>query len=253
MLKKKIAILLSCVCAPLLLLAQPANLDGVWLRSGADTAGNPQSQWSSETLPFTEAGHAIFDANIPGKGPRQTMPAFGNDPLGNANPPGLYRTLVYGRPFEFIQLPEKVVQIFEWGKHWRTIWTDGRPAPDSLVAGPFWYGYSVGEWQDDTLIVTTVGLDGRAWLDEWGTPFSDFSVITERWRRTSSDRIQLTITVSDAEIYEQPWTSDVKDYAYQTPDSLNGELMEQIFAPIDEIEFNERIRDAAASGPITPP
>jgi hypothetical protein len=41
----------------------------------------------------------------------------------------------------------------------------------------------------------------------------------------------------------------VKTFALQATDSLNGELMEQIFAPIDEIEFNESIRDRAASGP----
>jgi hypothetical protein len=46
-----------------------------------------------------------------------------------------------------------------------------------------------------------------------------------------------------------PWTSDKKTFSLQAQDSLNGELMEQIFAPIDEIEFNETIRDPAASGP----
>jgi hypothetical protein len=181
------------------------------------------------------------------------MPAFGNDPLGQANPPGLYRTLVYGRPIEMVQLPDRVIQLFEWGKHWRTIWTDGRPVPDALVAGPFWYGYSVGEWEGDTLVVKTVGLDGRAWLDEWGTPFTDFTEVEERWRRADAQTLELTLTVTDAELYAQPWTSDTKTYSAQTPDSLNGELMEQIFAPIDEIQFNQDIRDRAASGPNAAP
>lgn len=236
---------------PLLAVAQDTDLSGVWLRASG-TADYPQSQWRATELPFTEAGQAQFDANIPGKGPRQTMPALGNDPLGNANPPGLYRTLVYGRPWEFIQLPGKLVQIFEWGKHWRTIWTDGRDPPDALVAGPFWYGYSVGRWEDDTLVVTTNGLDGRAWMDEWGTPFTDFAVIEERWRRLDSSRIELTITISDPELYTEPWTSDTKVFSFQPKDSLNGELFEQIFAPIDETEFNLRIRDPAASGPGGP-
>lgn len=241
-------IFLLAVFAPLPLLGQNADLTGVWLR-GSGSGDYPQSQWSPSELPFTAAGQARFDANIPGKGPRQTMPALGNDPLGDANPPGLYRTLVYGRPWEFIQLPDKVVQIFEWGKHWRAIWTDDRDVPDEIVAGPYWYGYSVGEWEGDTLVVTTVGLDGRAWLDEWGTPFTDFARIEERWRRVDEKRIEMTVTVNDPELYAEPWTSDVKVFDFQTPDSLNGELLEQIFAPIDEMEFNRRIRDAAASGP----
>ena len=241
------SILLLAALTPVTLLGQNADLSGVWLR-GSRSTDYPQSQWSPAELPFTTAGRAQFDANVPGKGPRQTMPAFGNDPLGDANPPGLYRTLVYGRPWEFIQLEDKVVQIFEWGKHWRTIWTDGRDVPDQIVAGPYWYGYSVGEWDGDTLVVTTVGLDGRAWLDEWGAPFTDFATIDERWRRIDDSRVELTITVDDPELYDEPWTSDVKLFNFQTKDSLNGELMEQIFAPIDEMEFNRRIRDVAASG-----
>jgi len=240
-------LLLSLLLLPASVLAQPADLNGVWLR-GSGSQGYPMSQWSVEALPFSTPGKAQFDSNIPGKGPRQSMPAFGNDPLGDANPPGLYRTLVYGRPWELIQLDDKVIQIFEWGKHWRTIWTDGRDVPDVIVAGPYWYGYSVGEWQGDVLVVKTVGLDGRAWLDEWGTPFSDFALIEERWQRVG-DTLEMTLTVNDPDIYSQVWTSDTKIYNLQSPDSMNGELMEQIFAPIDEMEFNRTIRDPAASGP----
>lgn len=231
---------------PLGALAQ-ADFTGVWLRDSG-SGGYPQSQWYPDALPFNENGQAVFEANIPGKGPRQEMPALGNDPLGQANPPGLYRTLVYGRPWEFIQAgDDKVVQLFEWGKHWRTIWTDGRDAPEAIAAGPYWYGYSVGHWEGETLVVKTVGLDGRAWLDEWGTPYSDLAEIEERWTR-KGDTMELTLTINDPELYAQPWTSDVKTFALQSPDSLNGELMEQIFAPIDEIEFNRDIRDRAASG-----
>jgi hypothetical protein len=240
-----LAVLVVLFC-PAISLAQ-SDLSGVWLR-GSGSNGYPMSQWSPDALPFATQGQIQFDSNVPGKGPRQTMPAFGNDPLGDANPPGLYRTLVYGRPWEFIQLPNKIVQIFEWGKHWRTIWTDGRAVPDVIVAGPYWYGYSVGEWEGDTLVVKTVGLDGRAWLDEWGTPFSDFALIEERWTR-AGDTMAMTLTVNDPDLYREPWTSDTKQFNYQEPDTLNGELMEQIFAPIDEIEFNRSIRDPAAGGP----
>ena len=53
------------------------SLAGVWLRASA-TRGFPMSQWSPMELPFTAAGRAQFDANIPGKGPRETLPARGN-------------------------------------------------------------------------------------------------------------------------------------------------------------------------------
>ncbi|HEX7082425.1 MAG TPA: hypothetical protein VF329_15560 [Gammaproteobacteria bacterium] len=235
-----------------MLLPIPASADGdlsgVWLHR-SDSRGNPVTQWSADELPFSPAGQERFDSNKPGKGPRQGPPALGNDPIGGANPPGLYRTLVYNRPFEFIQTPQKIVQLFEWAKVWRVIWTDGREVPEDVAAGPYWYGYSVGKWEGDTLVVQTVGLDGRAWLDEWGTPFSDNARIEERWRRVDEDALELTITVHDPDSYSEPWTSDPQTYRLQPKGSPNGELLEVIFAPIDEQIFNERIRDPAAAGP----
>lgn len=178
---------------------------------------------------YTPDGLARYNANKPGKGPRQIPPANGNDPLGESNPPGLYRTLVYNRPFEFIQTKEKVTQLFEWAKIWRNIWTDGRPVPEDVPAGPYWYGYSVGKWDGDTLVVTTLGLDDRAWMDEWGTPFSSEARFTERWKKTGPDRIELTITVSDPTTFTKPWTSAPIAFSRQ-----KEEVLEMIFAPIDE-------------------
>jgi len=216
-----------------------ADLNGTWLRAGGGRDNSPMSQWSPEKLPFTAAGLKKFNDNKPGKGPRMGPPAFGNDPIGGANPPGLYRTLIYPRPFEMIQLPGKVVQIFQWGKIWRVIYTDGRPVPDDIAEGPFWYGYSVGKWEGDTLVVHTLSLDERAWMDEWGTPFSGDAKFEERWRRTAPDKIELTIKVTDPMYYEKPWTSNAKVY------STTKEEVEVIFAPMDEKVFNDRIRDTA--------
>jgi hypothetical protein len=221
--------------------AQPPDLSGVWQRSGGRGGRDAVSQWSSGDLPFTAAGREHLNSNKPGKGPRAVPPAFGNDPMGGANPPGLYRTLVYNRPFEIIQVPGKVVQLFEWDRIHRIIWTDGRPVPEDVPAGPYWYGYSVGHWDGDTLVVTTIGLDSRAFMDEWGTPFSDGARFEERWKRTAPDKMEVTITVTDPETYSKPWTSIPITYTLH-PET---DIEEMIFAPIDEVEFNERIRDPA--------
>ena len=224
--------------------AQTSDFSGVWLVApGGGGPGGKVTQWMRQDPPFTPDGLARFNANKPGKGPRQAPPAFGNDPLGDANPPGLLRTLVYPRPVQIIQLPDRVVQLFEYGHFWRTIWTDGRAVPEDQ--GPYWYGYSVGTWAGDTLMVQTVGLDARAWLDEWGTPFSDEAKITERWRKVDANTVQMTITVDDPRTYAKPWTSDPRTLRLQPKGSPNGEILEVIFAPVDEKEFNERVRNPA--------
>jgi hypothetical protein len=233
--------LAAMLCVSAAASAQTANLSGVWL--GAGQQGGKFTQWLNADPPFTPDGLARFNANKPGKGPRQAPPAFGNDPLGDANPPGLLRTLVYFRPIDIIQLPDRIVQLFEYAHFWRTIWTDGRAVPED--PGPYWYGYSVGKWEGDSLVVQTVGLDARAWMDEWGTPFSEDTKLTERWRKVDANTMQLTITVNDPRTFTKPWTSDVRTLKLQPKGSPNGELLEVIFAPIDEKEFNDRVRDPA--------
>lgn len=229
---------------------KPHDLSGVWLMSGGSGAGGgntslnrrPQTQWSTDTLPLTPEGEKMLQTNKAGKGPRQVKAALGNDPIGKANPYGLYRTLVYGRPFEFVQMPGKLLQVFELGRVWRAIYVDGRPVPDDVPAGPYWYGYSVGKWEGDALVVTTIGLDDRAWMDEWGLSVGPETRIEERWQRIAPDKIELTIKVTDPVYYTKPWTSSPIVYALQ---KKGVEPQEIIFAPIDEDVFNQDIRDPA--------
>jgi hypothetical protein len=169
------------------------------------------------------------------------LPAKGNDPLGDANVPGLLRTLVYGRPFQFIPLQDKTVQLFEWFRIWREIWTDGRKMPED--PGPLVYGYSVGNWQGDTFVIETAGLDPRLWADEWGVPFSDELRVTERWHRLDLDNLQLTLTFNDPKIFTKPWTSDTKNFRLQKKGMPDAEMLEVIFMPMDEKDFNQKIRD----------
>jgi hypothetical protein len=79
-------------------------------------------------------------------------------------------------------------------------------------------------------------------MDEWGTSFSSDARFTERWKKVSADRIEMTLTVTDPTTFTKPWTS-----APVVFNRLRGEeVLEMIFAPMDEKEFNKRIRDPAA-------
>lgn len=224
----------------------PHDLSGIWLSQGGGGGGGTLTQWKKEAPPsLTPDGLARMKANIPAKGPKGVVPARANDPIGDANPPGLLRTLLYNRPFEFVPRQDKVMQIFEWTNHWRQIWTDGRKVPTPEDTGPYWYGYSVARWEGDTFVVETVGLDAREWLDDWGVPYSDSLRLQERWHRLDRDNLELTIRVDDPKTFTQPWVSDKKMYRLQPKDSPDGELLEVIFAPMDEKVFNENIRNPA--------
>ena len=71
---------------------------------------------------FTSAGQKLFDANKPSYGPRAVVAALGNDPQGRCSPLEFPRSIyANGRPFELVQTPLQIVQIFEWTHGFREI------------------------------------------------------------------------------------------------------------------------------------
>ena len=173
-----------------------------------------------------------------------------NDPVGACNPLGLIRLLLYApAPIEIVQLPDRMLQLFEWTWDRREIWTDGRPLPniDDYLAR--FNGYSVGDWDGDTFVVETVGLDERAWIDHFGYPVSEQARLQERWRRVSYDTIELQMTLTDPATYTQPWISDVSIFTMVPEETLAAggwpALVEDRCVPLDEAQFNSRVRDPA--------
>ena len=226
----------------------PHDFNGIWWRTGGTREFNTQKGGEPQLTP---EGKKRFEANKPGYGPRAVPPALGNDPLGDCNPDGLPRMLMFNRPVEFIQLPNRLIQLFQYHGARREIWIDGRKLPDHPDL-PRWYGYSAGHWEGDTLIVDTVGLDEREWLDNLGYPYSDQARLQERYRRTDHDHIEMVVTLTDPKYYAKPWVSQTKSWQlltnpadYSAQPGWNG-LMEELCAPIDEVfEFNKRIRNRA--------
>jgi hypothetical protein len=230
-----LSLLSPCVYAQ----AQPAgksDLNGVWNRQGnLRTLSDPPP-------PMTPAGEAKYKANKPSyqlaSDPRAIPPALGNDPAGKCDPLGLVRSIFAFRPVEFVVTPTRVFQFFEWNHIWRTIWTDGRKLPEDPDAS--WYGYSVGRWEGDTLVVESNGFDDRTWLDQYGHPYSSSMRVEERWRRVN-DTLELQMTVTDPETYTKPWVSEKVVWRAQP----KVELREEICAPIDEEFFNQHQRNPA--------
>ena len=56
-----------------------------------------------------------------------------------------------------------------------------------------------------TFVAQTAGLDERTWLDAAGRPHSDQLRVEERYQRTDSEHLLVTLTVNDPVMYTQPW------------------------------------------------
>ena len=129
--------------------------------------------------------------------------------------------LVRNSPFKIVHTPGVVVILYEEFNHYRQIFTDGRGFPPET--SPSWYGYSIGKWEGDTLIVDTVGFNDQSWLDDPGHPHSDALHLIERFRRRDFGQMEVQITFDDPKAYTQPWTVTLPFNLY--PDT---ELIESI-------------------------
>ena len=90
----------------------------------------------------------------------------------------------------------------------RQIFLDGRELPRD--PHPSFMGYSVGRWEDDTLVVETIGFKDTTWLDFGGHPHTEELRVVERYRRTAFGHIELKQTFEDPKVFSRPVTIDVK-------------------------------------------
>ena len=98
--------------------------------------------------------------------------------------------------------------LFEAYHSYRQIFIDGRSLPDERE--PAWFGYSVGKWDGDTLVVDTVGIKENTWLDDSGHPHSDALHVIERLRRPDFGHMELQLTIDDPRAYKKPWTVHIR-------------------------------------------
>jgi hypothetical protein len=121
-------------------------------------------------------------------------------------PMGHLQFHTHGQPRLMIQTPAQLTILYEANYGQRFIHTDGRALPPQGEPQPWWYGYSVGKWEGDTLVVQTNNLRDDGWLDVRGSPLTDQAVITERFRRPSFGRLEIDVTIDDPKAYTKPFT-----------------------------------------------
>ncbi len=124
-------------------------------------------------------------------------------------PPGPKAGIAVGNfPMKIIETPNLVAVLYEYQTVFRQIFTDGRALPED--PNPTWMGYSVGQWDGDTLIVTTSGYNDRTTLDLAGHPHTEALRLTERYHRRDAGHMDLKVTFDDPKAYTRPWTLNVE-------------------------------------------
>lgn len=210
------------------------DLTGVWFRDEGDCGFSPQ-----EDVPdLTPAGVEALMNNEPTR-PRHPLhlarvggdansgdPTLSNDPALACNPKGLTQMVVDTAHdhHEVIQLDNRILELWQEERIPREIWLDGRPIPTGnnlLNLGYSWYGMSVGHWEGDTLVVESVGMDPRSWVDIYGHPRSEDARLIERYTKTDGGRtLEGRFTLIDPAYYTEPWESDLKTWTLEPDNAL---------------------------------
>lgn len=193
----------------------------LWARSAANpnrgATGGGADQPVSEPAPGVPPAATFFDlgANMEGGLPYQQWARdlrdqrvaddMKDNPDANCLPMGHMQLHMHPQPRKIIQLPHLIVMIWEGNSGLRQIFMDGRPLPDNDPQ-PWWYGYSVGHWEGDTLVVETIGLRDDGWLDVNGSPFTSKGKITERFTRVNYGHMVVDVTIDDPSVYTAPFT-----------------------------------------------
>jgi hypothetical protein len=152
-----------------------------------------------EGLPLTPWGQATLKERVAGNSK--------DNPEAHCLPMGIVQFHTQGAPRKFVQTPDEIVILYEASSGIRQIFTDGRALPtvnDDLQ--PWYYGYSVGKWEGDTLVVESVGFREDGWLDIIGSPMTEVAKVTERFRRPTFGKMEIDVTIDDKKAYTKPWT-----------------------------------------------
>jgi hypothetical protein len=165
--------------------------DGVWLPAAVPDLG------SNIDIPFQDWAKVKFQAN-------HSMRR--NDLDLRCLPPGVPRISLMARPFAIVQTPDRILFVYEGGAHvWRQVWVDGRAHPKD--PNPNWLGDSIGHWDDETLVVDSVGFNDRTWLDDAGHPHSDRLHVIEKYSRTSPGTMKYEVVIDDPGAYTRSWSA----------------------------------------------
>ena len=132
-----------------------------------------------------------------------------DDPMASCLPPGGPRQFQVRYGFGVLEQPERQRIFFlsaGGNRNWRLVYLDGRPLPSGDDVTPTYFGYSVGKWEGDTLVLHTSGFNERFWFTNGGQPHTENLKLTERFSRPDFNTLKYEVTVDDPGAYTRTWS-----------------------------------------------
>lgn len=150
-------------------------------------------------------------------------------------PVGVPAFLLYpATPVYFFQTPKEVVMVWMQDHQVRRVRLNEQHDPNPRSG---WFGDSVGHYEGDTLVVDTIGLSPRTFIDNYFTPHTDQLHVVERFRMIEGGRtLEVKVHVEDPGTFTMPWNAM---QLYRRMD--NGPMLETVCAENNDDHFDHGV------------
>jgi hypothetical protein len=126
------------------------------------------------------------------------------DNIANCLPPGMPAMMSAAYGMEILQDEQKITFFSEHQDALRRVYLDGRKPTPQVLADPTYAGYSTGHWEGDTLVVDTVAITDKSFIDG-SSPHSSKMTVHERLRLVEPGVLEDQLTVNDPVALTEPW------------------------------------------------
>jgi hypothetical protein len=130
-----------------------------------------------------------------------------SDPVSKCWMQGVPRLVYAPYPVLIAEEKDRVDLVYETNHTFRIVDLKRALPKEGPDLDPQWLGYSVGHWEGKTLVVDTVGLNDKTWLDYSGLPHGEKLKVQERYTLARPDRIDGVVTITDPDTYSRPWST----------------------------------------------
>jgi hypothetical protein len=109
------------------------------------------------------------------------------------------------RPVYFLERPGEVLILNEGDQQVRHVWMNAQHSGNPKQS---WYGESVGHFENGELVVDTIGLNEKTFVDNYLTPHTAALHVVERFKLADGGKtLQLLLTVEDPGAFNMPWSA----------------------------------------------
>jgi hypothetical protein len=158
--------------------------------------------------------------------------------------PGMFTDNPY--PHQIVMKPNLFIHLIESNNNWRVVRIPRQHKPKEEQE-TLYMGDTASRWEGDTLVLETISLDQRAWIQGNGWYKTEETKIIERLRRPSLNYLEYQYTVEDPLVLTKPWTSSWRTYSF-SGSANNEDLTENFCTNNENVEQLLKLNEIESKG-----